>query len=298
MHAHDQATLGFIGFGEAASEICLGLRSEGFSALEAYDARQDCSPDSELILQRANEARITLSKSIKELVERSTIVISANSSSAAISVAREAAEFLCSKQLFVDVNAAGPQAMEEASSAIRASGAEFVDVAMMGPIPRSRHKVPILASGDGAIRFAELMTPFGMRIRVLGGAAGQASATKLIRSIFMKGAAALFYELSIPAMHYGVVDLVLEGICSDMDAGPFMDMVTRWISGTAIHAGRRVHEMHDVLALLEQNAMRSPMTQATTNTLEWLAGLGLRDQLGGKLPSDFHDALNALAKLL
>ena len=46
----------FIGFGEAAYNISLGLASEGFTNMAAYDAFMDDPQRGKLIHQRAEEA--------------------------------------------------------------------------------------------------------------------------------------------------------------------------------------------------------------------------------------------------
>ncbi|MDF2500823.1 MAG: Phosphogluconate dehydrogenase, NAD-binding, putative-like protein [Anaerosporomusa subterranea] len=63
----------------------------------------------------------------------------------------------------------------------------MVDVAVMGPVPTSGHKVSMLASGAGTALFVEKMHPYGMNITLLEGPAGKSSASKMFRSIFMKG---------------------------------------------------------------------------------------------------------------
>jgi 3-hydroxyisobutyrate dehydrogenase-like beta-hydroxyacid dehydrogenase len=289
-----EKVVGFIGFGEAASEIALGLRDEGFTRLEAYDVNQAREPQGALVRNRASQAGISLSKDCGDLIKRADILVSATSSTVATSVAQDAAKYLSPGQLFADINSASPTTMEAASRAIAGTGAKFVDIAVMGPVPRSRHKVPMLASGEGAQEFADAMTPWGMNVRVIGSKPGQASAAKLVRSVYMKGAAALLYEMCLAADRYGVVDLVMASVCEDMDAVPFEEMATRFIAGTAIHAGRRVHEMEDVLQMLDDLGTRSSMSAATTETLRWISSLGLKEALGGKAPSEYATVLKAM----
>ena len=50
----------FIGFGEAAYNISLGLASEGFTNMAAYDAFMDDPQRGKLIHQRAEEAKVPL----------------------------------------------------------------------------------------------------------------------------------------------------------------------------------------------------------------------------------------------
>ena len=49
-----------------------------------------------------------------------------------------------------------------------AAGVPFADVAMMAPVPGRGLRVPMLASGTGAARYAALLTPLGARHRGAG----------------------------------------------------------------------------------------------------------------------------------
>ena len=87
------------------------------------------------------------------------IVHSCVTGAGALSVAEQAAPFLQSPHLFVDVNTASPRVMESVGDQIHRSGAAFADVAMLGGIPTFLHRVPCLASGDGAERFRKSFYP-------------------------------------------------------------------------------------------------------------------------------------------
>ena len=53
-----ELSLGFIGFGEAAFGITMGLKSEGFEHITAYDRAYKQPPQSKIITERAKTVAI------------------------------------------------------------------------------------------------------------------------------------------------------------------------------------------------------------------------------------------------
>jgi 3-hydroxyisobutyrate dehydrogenase-like beta-hydroxyacid dehydrogenase len=173
--------------------------------------------------------------------------------------------------------------------------AGFVDVAMMGAVPLGGHKVVILASGSHAEAFRATMEPYGMNISVVGERPGAATAMKLIRSVFMKGLAAVILEALEAAQRYGVLQETARGMAEYMDQHPFRDHIRRFVCGTAVHAERRVFEMGEVLAFLQDMGSWDSMTRATRKSLQRIVALGLRERFGGRDPAEIAPVLEALA---
>lgn len=119
---------------------------------------------------------------------------------------------------------------------------------MLGSLPKDKHQVPITASGNGAEKFRELMTPWGMRITLAGEKAGSASAIKLVRSIYMKGIASLMIEMLQAADAYGVADEVVASVSKSMDGISFTSHLDRLVTGSALHCTRRAAELKGSIA--------------------------------------------------
>src|SRR5439155_13383771 len=92
------------------------------------------------------------------------------------------------------------------------AGATYVDGAVLAAVPPERHRVPVLLSGDGASRLAELLTPYGMQLEIVGDLPGQASAVKMFRSLLVKGLEALLLECAVGAHAYGATERVLNSM--------------------------------------------------------------------------------------
>lgn len=285
--------LGFIGFGEAAFNIAGGLKEEGLEGITAFDKFWNIAPQSELIQKRAQEIGVTLMPSEQALVEGADIVVSAVSADLAIHLAEVVKPFLRPEQIFVDFNATSPMTKEKIA-ALLPPETKLVDCAVMGPVPNYRHKVPMNVSGRGAKEFVEKMAPYGMNITYMDGPAGAASASKMFRSIFMKGFVALLLETIVAAHKYGVEDDVLASLGGTLTSGPILEVINGLLGRGVIHSERREHEMEEVIATLKGLDVDSIMSQATKDKLHWCTGLGLKAYFQGVPPEDFHQIFAAM----
>jgi 3-hydroxyisobutyrate dehydrogenase-like beta-hydroxyacid dehydrogenase len=289
-------TLGFIGFGEAGFHIAEGLKEEGFETIYAYDKFWNVEPGSELICARAGKINVELVPGIPELIEKSDMIMSAVSADMAVELARSAAPSLKEDKIYVDINATSPMTKEEIDSIV-SPVALFVDCAVMGPVPPNKHKVPLSVSGAGARLFTEKMTPFGMKITYMDAPAGSASATKMMRSIFMKGFVVLLLEMLLAARKYQVADEVLASVGKTIASGPFLDKINGLVGRGVIHSERREHEMDEVIATLKAINVDGIMSRATKEKLRWVTNLGLKEYFKGIPPEDFHEIFAALDKI-
>lgn len=286
-------TLGFIGFGEAAFNIAKGLKSEGLDGIIAYDKFWKDGPGSELINKRASEAHVRLVPTHQELFVKSEMVISAVSADMAVSLAEASQPFLRKNHIYVDINATSPMTKEKVDAIIRPH-ALFVDCAVMGPVPTYKHKVPVSVSGSGAKAFTEIMSAYGMNITFMDAPAGSASASKMFRSIFMKGFVVLLLEMLTAAHKYHVEDDVLLSVKETLTAGPLLEVVSGLVGRGVIHSERREHEMEEVIATLEALNVDGTMSKATKAKLRWCTQLGLKAHFKGVPPKDYHEIFKAI----
>ena len=286
--------LAFLGFGGAGYGLSKGLREAGLQEIYFYDKQWDTPPFGEVIRKRTAETGAVLVKSVEELLNRSDLVISCVTGAVALDVAKSAVPFLTPKHLYADVNTASPKVKEAVAEVVEGTGASFVDVAMMGAIPAFLHRVPMLVSGTGAHRFKEALEPFGTDITWIGEKPGQASAIKMLRSIFMKGLLALLLETLNATHRYQVDQRVLDSLAETMDKTSFLETVRLQITKGAVNADRMAHEMEDVLETLKDLGVPGTMTEATRSKLQWCSGLGLKEHFKGEIPETLEEVLEAI----
>jgi 3-hydroxyisobutyrate dehydrogenase-like beta-hydroxyacid dehydrogenase len=193
------------------------------------------------------------------------VVLSVNWASVAMEVAAEVAPALQPNQLYADLNTAAPQLKRELATIIEKAGAPFVDAALMAPVLPKGLGTQVYASGSGAEKFAQKMTPLGMPITYLDDEAGNAATHKLVRSIMYKGVAAVIMECLEAAEALNMNEYaraqMLKIICDEA-------MIDRFVSGSIKHAKRRVDEMETVVELLNSIGVSTFTSQAAVNRLK------------------------------
>ena len=283
--------IGFIGMGEAAGAITDGLTGAGVAPLGAFDVAADSPAMGQTIRSRAAKAKVMLANTIGDLVKGSDIVISAVTASVALDVAKSAAPHLRPGQFYMDMNSASPDTKRAIGVIVEQAGGRFVESAVMQAVPPNKHKVPMLLCGPAAPELIDKLKPFGMVLEYMGPELGQASATKMFRSIIMKGMEALFLESVMAASRYGVADKVLASVQEGFPGLDWKGLATYLIGRTAIHGERRAHEMDEVAETLHAMGLEPMMAEAAARRIRQCCA-GLQDRFAGKAP-DTYDAVMA-----
>jgi 3-hydroxyisobutyrate dehydrogenase-like beta-hydroxyacid dehydrogenase len=147
------------------------------------------------------------------------------------------------------------------------AGLSFTDVALMAPVPGKGVRTPALGSGPDARTFAERMLPFGMEVTVVGLEPGEAATHKLLRSVVVKGLAAVVIESIEAARAAGLADSTWENVVAQITSAD-EGFLRRIIEGTGTHAQRRRHEMAAAAELLESLGVDPVMTRSTVAGLD------------------------------
>ncbi|GMQ90553.1 MAG: NAD(P)-dependent oxidoreductase [Gammaproteobacteria bacterium] len=284
-------TIGFIGFGEAGYYIAKGLHAEGAPEISAYDLGHSDSRRRAAIEARAADAGVVLVDSVAELARRSEIIVSTVVSSVAVTVAREAAPHLNERHFYMDLNSTSPAVKQEAASVVGASGARFVEAAVMAGVPPLGHKVPMLLCGEAAPGLIARLSAYGMELEDFGPEIGRATATKMFRSIVVKGLEALFLECVLAASRYGVSERVLEYVGTGYPGIDWNKLAHYLIGRTAIHGERRAHEMTEVAKTLSAMGIEPIMADAAARRISSFAELGLKSRFGDSAPESYHEVI-------
>jgi 3-hydroxyisobutyrate dehydrogenase-like beta-hydroxyacid dehydrogenase len=215
---------------------------------------------------------IPIAASFADAVRGADVVISVNWATVAVDVAREACPLLGPATIYADHNTAGPALKAAVGAALAPSGARYVDVAMMAPVPPLGMRVGMFMAGNGTDDLAAFYRTFGTPVTIVGTTPGEANARKLCRSVFFKGMSSAVWEALEAARAVGVEDWLHADISATfVNAGDaFID---RLVDGTAKHAVRRAHEMRDAEAMLRELGTPTTMATATAESLERIANV-------------------------
>ena len=278
----DERRLALIGFGEAGRIFGAGLAASGRFDVVTYDLLLDApdAPAREGLRAAAQQRGVGIARSTAEAVDGARIVISAVTAASSTDVARAAAPALGAGAYFVDVNSVSPGTKERSAGIVEATGARYIDAAVMAPVPPYGIAVPILLGGASAGDLAALLAPAGMKLDVVADHVGEASAIKMCRSVMVKGLEALVLECLLASRSYGVEDRVLASL---EETFPEMKWGTRadyLISRIVVHGRRRAAEMREVAATLREAGIEPRITLATSQAEDWIADLAQRGSIG------------------
>ena len=271
---------GFIGFGDAAYHICLGLKERGVAAdIAAFDAMQDAKP---VIAQRAGETGVKLLASPTDLAKAVDVVFVVVKPGIDLEIFKSISGALRPGQLCADLCASTPEIKKQIWEVLEPTGVLFADAAMMGLLAVNKDQVPISASGNGAQALYDALTPLGMKVTVVGDAPGAASGMKLLRSIYMKGHDALFFEMLRAAEKYGIFDEMIRNVGVSLDPFTIAQQADMVFPGLGIHAARRATELEGTVEMLEEAGIDATMSKAIQHQLELIAELNLDEDCQGQ----------------
>ncbi len=287
-------TIAFIGFGEAGGLLAQGLKGAGATVDACYDILIDDPATAGRIEEKARSQGIAAARTPAEAVAGADVVLSAVVCSETVVAARGAAPHLAPGQIYMDVNSSSPGMKREAAAAIEAAGASFVEAAVMDLVPPHGHKVPMLLAGAKAKALAGMLAPYGMRVEAIGERIGDASAIKMIRSVFLKGFTSVLFECLLAAHKAGVADRVLDSIQGTFPEQDWRKLADYYAPRKVLHAKRQAAEMHEVAETLEELGVKPTTTLASAELMEWITSLGLAER-PGSVPKTFAAVMDAVA---
>jgi len=258
--------IALIGYGEVGQLFAREFVAKGGAEVAVYDLKSDPT-----FAPTAASDRVRLAASPAEAVEAAEIVISAVTADQAVAAARSAAPALRPGQIYVDLNSISPRSKRAVAAEV---GVDFVEFAVMSPVAGSGVASPILAGGARAEELAARLNPVGMKIDVVSAEIGVASATKLCRSIVIKGLEAIMVDLNLAAAGAGVLPAVLASLSASY---PGMDWaaVARYMPPrVARHGVRRAAEMREAARMLEEMGLEGGFCAAIADRHASFAAAG------------------------
>jgi 3-hydroxyisobutyrate dehydrogenase-like beta-hydroxyacid dehydrogenase len=259
-----------IGFGEAGSILGEDLAAAGRDVV-MYDILLDTAASREPMLEKARRAHVRAARSFEDAVAGAQVVISAVTASSSADVAAEAAKSLLGGQVLLDINSVSPAKKLSNAALVEAAGADYVEAAVMAPVPPQRLRVPMLLGGKRASALAVELRNVGMNTTALSQQIGVASAVKMCRSIVIKGLEALTVESMLAARRFGAEREVLESLNGTFPSMGWMGQLPDYlVSRAAEHGRRRAAEMREVARTLQDVDVEPTMALATAARQDWL----------------------------
>lgn len=255
--------IAMVGFGEAGSILGRDLVACGLEVV-AYDILLDAAQSRVPMLERMRLAGVMLADTCKAAVKDADLVISAVTAGASSDVARFASQALRAGQIFLDINSCSPATKRGNAQTVHGSGADYVEAAVMAPVPPQRLRVPMLLGGRRAAELAPALCSLGMNATAVSEQIGVASAVKMCRSIVIKGLEALTLESMLAARRFGAENEVLASLQATYPQMGWQDKLPDYLlSRVAEHGRRRAAEMREVARTLDDVGIEPTMALAT-----------------------------------
>jgi len=253
--------IALIGYGEVGRILAEDLRA-AHHAVAAFDVKLH-GEAGEPMREHALRHGVVLGESHAAAVRGAGLVISAVTASQTVAVAEVVAPAIEPGAFFLDFNSASPGAKQRAAECIVGRGGRFVEGAVMTSVPPYRIKVPLLLGGPDAAALAPRLAELGFAARVASERLGVASATKMCRSVMIKGLEAMVIESFTTARHYGVEDAVIASLKETFPGIDWEKQAAYFFQRVIEHGRRRAEEVREV-AVTVREAGLEPFSAAGT----------------------------------
>ena len=274
-----------IGFGEVGQTLGADLLSAGaqVSAFDVLFANLDSAPSRALA-----KVAVRAASSAPDAVKDAELIISAVTAAADVEAARSVISGQPRGSFYLDVNSVSPGVKQTCAQIIDGAGGRYVEAAVMTPIAPKRVASSMLLGGAHAEAFLERARPLGFTgAKPFSPVIGQASATKMCRSVMIKGVEALLCESLLAARHYGVEKTVLNSLSDLLPVGDWDKLARYFISRTLEHGKRRAEEMRESAQTVAEAGLAPLMALATAEREDWAAlhkhALAFEGDLGAML---------------
>lgn len=282
--------IALIGYGEVGRILAEDLRQAGH-AVRAYDLKLHGEAGNAM-REHAQRIGVALAGSHAEAANGASLVISAVTASQAVPVAEAVAPAIDAGAFFLDFNSASPGAKIRAAGLINRAGGRYVEGAVMTSIPPYRIKVPLLLGGPDAAALEPVLNGLGFAAKVASAQLGVASATKMCRSIMIKGLEAMIIESFTTARHYGVEDAVIASLQETFPGIDWEKQGAYFFQRVIEHGRRRSEEVREVAVTVREAGLDPHSAAGTAERQAWVADLADAGLFGTKGQPGFARASN------
>jgi 3-hydroxyisobutyrate dehydrogenase-like beta-hydroxyacid dehydrogenase len=274
-----------IGYGEVGRILSEDLVPHGHH-LTAHDLELG-SNAGDALRDHATKMGVELAESHAAAVHGAELVLSAVTASQAVAVAQAVAPAIGKGAFFLDFNSASPGAKIRAAEIIDAAGGRYVEGAVMTSIPPYRIKVPLLLGGSHAASIEPVLSSLGFAAKVASNELGVASATKMCRSVMIKGLEAMVIESFTTARHYGVEDAVIASLHETFPGIDWEKQAAYFFQRVIEHGRRRSEEVREVAVTVREAGLEPHISAGTADRQAWIADLADAGVFGVKGTKDF-----------
>lgn len=265
--------IGFLGFGEAARAFCDSLAAPG-RRFVAYDVKLGRESEAAAMRAAMEERRVAIAESPAGLADADWL-FSAVTADQSFAAARSVLPHLVQGQLLIDINSVSPGRKRETAMLVVGAGAAYLDMAVMAPVDPRGHRTPVLVAGAPVDAVWPAMAEMGFSGRVVGQQAGDATAIKMVRSLFVKGLEAITVEALLAAEASGCFEEIMASLCASYPGLDLPTMASYQFERTLRHGARRAAEMRESAVTLDALGLRGGLADEIAAVQELMGACGV-----------------------
>ena len=228
--------IGFIGFGKVSQNLVKLIDSSDITFVTSSENRSFETMDA------INDSNVCVEDSFKDVAIKSDILISANSPSSALEVAKQYGKY--SSGLYLDLNNISPDTVLEIGRYVD----NIVDGAIIGKIDSDN---PILYVSGESAKDLIFLNEF-LNIKVISGNIGDASKLKLLRSTYTKTLSALLIESADIAKSNNLEEEFFD-ILALTEGELFREKSVSRIKNTINNSKRKSEELEEIIDYFGSN---------------------------------------------
>ncbi|MBM6581940.1 NAD(P)-dependent oxidoreductase [Microvirga sp. BT689] len=263
--------IAFIGYGEVGQLFSRQLAAQPGVRVNAYDVLFDDPIRGPALRQRASDDGVQTTGSTAEACEAAEVVISAVTADSAVAAAQQAAPHLKPQQTYIDLNSISPASKRDVADQVLRAGASFIEFAVMAPVSGLGIEVPILSGGATSETMSARLNKVGMKITPVSLEIGTASATKLCRSIVIKGMEALMVDFTLASEKAGVMPAVMASLIASYPGMDWENVAKVMVSRVKQHGVRRAAEMREASLMITELGLDGSLANAIAGRHESFA---------------------------
>ena len=194
-------------------------------------------------------------------------------------------------QVLIDINSVSPDRKRQTAAAVEATGASYLDMAVMAPVHPRKHRTPVLIAGRDAGRMLPELVSLGFSAAFVGEAPGAATAIKMVRSLFVKGLEAITVETLLAAEASGCLEAILASLAASFPGLDWPGFAEYQFERTTVHGKRRAAEMRESAATLDALGLNGDLAREIAAVQERMGAT--RSRKGEPLAETVADVLAA-----
>ncbi len=228
-----------------------------------------------------------------------TSMMSAVTTDQAFHAAEQNAPHLTAQHIYADLNSVSPGVKQSIGRVIEASGARGQP---KSPADELQFRLAAMKCrcSQAALRsrreFVDRLAPFGIAAEIVSSEVGTAAATKMFRSIIVKGMEALITECVLGATRYNADERVFASLAETFPGINWKELADYMVGRVVVHGERRAREMEEVAATLREIDIEPIMAEAIVRRMDWSVEAGLKQLFGGEAPKGYREVVDAIAK--